>query len=1031
MLQFFRKLFGSKHERDVKLLRPVVHEVLQRNDAISRLSDEQLRAKTEEFRAHIKEKTREIESEIASLRESLNQELPYDERESMYSQIDEFNKRLDSRIEETLKEILPEAFAVVKEACRRLVGQTWEVAGNKVVWDMVPFDVQLMGGVALHQGKIAEMATGEGKTLVATLPTYLNALSGRGVHIVTVNDYLALRDSQWMGRVYEFLGLKVGCILQHMDAVQRRAQYAADITYGTNNEFGFDYLRDNMVVSAEEMVHRGHNYAIVDEVDSVLIDEARTPLIISGPVEAEEHKFDEMKPYVERIYKAQQTLVAKIVSDAETLLGQEKKEEAGVLLLRSQRGLPKSNKLLKLFSEPANKSLSQQTEKQYLRDNSARMHEIDDDLYFSIDEKSHVIDLTEKGREFLAQIYPGHDKELFVIPDIGTEFSVIEGNGSFSPEEKQRRKDEVNKLFAERNDRIHTILQLLKAYCLYDKDVEYVVQDGKIMIVDEFTGRLLQGRRYSEGLHQAIEAKEGVKVERDTQTLATVTLQNYFRMYKKLAGMTGTAETEASEFFEIYKLDVVVIPTNKPMVRADHDDQVYKTKREKYSAVMNEIEEMRKINRPVLVGTTSVEVSETISRMLKRKGIPHNVLNAKQHQREAEIVAHAGLPGSVTISTNMAGRGTDIKLGPGVKELGGLHIIGTERHEARRIDRQLRGRAGRQGDPGSSLFYLSLEDDLMRLFGSERIARIMERMGLEEGEVIQHPMITRSVERAQRKVEENNFGIRKRLLEYDNVMNQQREVIYSRRRHALLGERLRDDIFEMVRDMAEKIVQRFYPEGDLEGLKIEVRSKFLVDLELAPEQFQTLGQDGVVFEVVKAAENFYRRKEEQLGSAMMRTLEKMVMLQVIDSKWRDHLREMDDLKEGIHLRGYGQKDPLLEYKSESFKMFMELMDLIEDEVIGLVFKLYPERPEQLPVQRGRRPLRREDIVMTHESAQGSGFMANREPIPATGSQGQVPARTAQGAPAQKVQQIRVAEKIGRNEPCPCGSGKKYKNCHGS
>ncbi|HLF20262.1 MAG TPA: preprotein translocase subunit SecA, partial [Bacteroidota bacterium] len=648
MLRFFKRLFGSKHERDVKLLRPVIEEVNRHGEPLSQLSDDQLRAKTDEFRARIKGNTSEIDAEIALRRESLKEELPYDERENLYGQIEDLSKNLDAKIEEALTEILPEAFAVVREACRRLVGQSWEVAGNKSVWDMVPFDVQLMGGVVLHQGKISEMATGEGKTLVATLPAYLNALTGRGVHIVTVNDYLALRDSQWMSRVYEFLGLKVGCILQHMDSVQRRAQYAADITYGTNNEFGFDYLRDNMVVSAEEMVHRGHNYAIVDEVDSVLIDEARTPLIISGPVEAEEHKFDEMKPYVERIYKAQQALVAKIVSDAEMFLGKEKKEEAGVLLLRAQRGLPKSNKLLKMFSEPANKSLAQKTEKEYLRDNSARMHEIDDELYFSIDEKSHVIDLTEKGREFLAQVYPGNDKELFVIPDIGTEFSVIEGHSGLSPEEKQLKKDDVNKLFAERNDRIHTILQLLKAYCLYEKDVEYVIQDGKVMIVDEFTGRLLQGRRYSEGLHQAIEAKEGVKVERDTQTLATVTLQNYFRMYKKLAGMTGTAETEAAEFFEIYKLDVVVSPTNKPMVRTDHDDQVYKTKREKFNAVIDEIESMRKMNRPVLVGTTSVDVSETISRMLKRKGIPHNVLNAKQHQREAEVVAHAGLPGAVT-----------------------------------------------------------------------------------------------------------------------------------------------------------------------------------------------------------------------------------------------------------------------------------------------------------------------------------------------------------------------------------------------
>jgi preprotein translocase subunit SecA len=1027
MLQFFRKLFGSKHERDIRKLLPLVPDINAHGEQLQNLSDDELRGKTAEFRVRVKGATQEIESEIAQLQESLKEDLPYGEREGIYNQLDELNKELDAKIEETLNEILPEAFAVVKETCRRLLGETWEVAGNKTVWDMVPFDVQLLGGVVLHRGKISEMATGEGKTLVATLPTYLNALPGRGVHIVTVNDYLALRDSQWMGRVFEFHGLKVGCILQQMDPAQRKVQYAADITYGTNNEFGFDYLRDNMVVSADEMVQRGHNYAIVDEVDSVLIDEARTPLIISGPVAVEDHKFNEMKPFLERLVNAQKSLVAKITADAEALLQQNTLDGAGVLLLRAQRGLPKNKKLLKLFAEPENKTLAQKTERTYMQDQSARMHEIDDELYFSIDEKSHTIDLTEKGREFLAQVYPGHDKELFVIPDITTEFSLIEGNANISTEEKQRKKDEINKLFAERNDRIHTILQLLKAYALYEKDDEYVVsEDGKVMIVDEFTGRLLPGRRYSEGLHQAIEAKEGVKVERDTQTLATVTLQNYFRLYKKLAGMTGTAETEAAEFFDIYKLDVVVVPTNRPMVRKDDDDQVYKTIREKYNAAIAEIEECRTVNRPVLVGTTSVEVSETISRMLKRKGVPHNVLNAKQHQREAEIVAHAGLPGAVTIATNMAGRGTDIKLGPGVKDVGGLHIVGTERHEARRIDRQLRGRSGRQGDPGSSRFYLSLEDDLMRLFGSERIARIMDRMGLKEGEVIQHPMITRSVERAQKKVEENNYGIRKRLLEYDNVMNQQREVIYSRRRHALLGEHLRDDIFDMVRDLAAKTAGRYFKEGDVEGLKTEVRSKFLVDLKLSPEEFQTLGESGLTDRIVKEAEEFYRRKEETIGRDMMGLLERMGMLQVIDAKWRDHLREMDDLKEGIHLRGYGQKDPLVEYKTEAFSMFMEMMDMITDEVIDIVFKVYPETPEQLPTQRARRPMRPQEMVLTHEEALGAGFQANREPIPAGATE-----HAQAGKAGQKQQPVRVGQKIGRNDPCPCGSGKKYKNCHGA
>ena len=701
MLQFIKNLFGSKQERDVKDLYPIVEQINSHFETYQTLSDDELRSKTNEFQNRITDACSEIETEIKQTRENLSQSKSFDEREALYTKIDDLNKQLDEKIEEVLTEILPEAFAVVKETCHRLSGQSWDVAGNKIVWDMVPFDVQLMGGVVLHKGKIAEMATGEGKTLVATLPTYLNALTKRGVHIVTVNDYLALRDSLWMGKIFEFLGLSVGCILQNMDSHQRRIQYAADITYGTNNEFGFDYLRDNMVVSAEEMVQRPYNYAIVDEVDSVLIDEARTPLIISGPVASEDHKFNEMKPYVDRLVRAQQNYVAKITAEAEQLLTGNRHDEAGVQLLRAQRGLPKNKKLMKLLSEPSNKMLMQKTEREYMQDQSARMHEIDDELYFSIDEKSHLIDLTEKGREHLAKSYPGNNKDLFVIPDISTELSMIEGDHSLTFEEKQKRKDSANALFAERSDRIHTIHQLLKAYSLYEKDVEYVVsEDGKIMIVDEFTGRLLSGRRYSEGLHQAIEAKEGVKVERDTQTLATVTLQNYFRMYKKLAGMTGTAETEAAEFYDIYKLDVVVIPTNKPMIRDDDDDQVYKTKREKYNAVIEEIESMRNIQRPVLVGTTSVDVSETISRMLKRKGVPHNVLNAKQHQREAEIVAHAGLPGAVTISTNMAGRGTDIKLGPGVKDIGGLHIIGTERHEARRIDRQLRGRSGLQGDPG-------------------------------------------------------------------------------------------------------------------------------------------------------------------------------------------------------------------------------------------------------------------------------------------------------------------------------------------
>ncbi|MDL1893386.1 preprotein translocase subunit SecA, partial [Sphingobacteriales bacterium CHB3] len=715
MLGVLKKLFGSKHERDVKALEPLVGQINAFYEEYQKLSDNQLRAKTDEFRARIHEAIKDIEAEIETTKQQLAG-LEGAEREAVATKLDELEKERDEITSDTLDEMLPEAFAAVKDACRRLVGQKFDIMGNTVVWDMIPFDVQLIGGAVLHQGKIAEMATGEGKTLVATMPVYLNALPGRGVHIVTVNDYLAKRDSVWMGKVYEFLGLTVGCIQNTMDSFQRRKEYACDITYGTNNEFGFDYLRDNMVVDKVDLVHREYYYAIVDEVDSVLIDEARTPLIISGPTSQEDHKFDEMKPRVERLVNAQHTFVSKIVAEAEKLLEAGKEDEAGVLLLRANRGLPKHPRLMKVLSEPAHKRLVQTTEVEYLRDQSARMHEIDDELYYAIDEKNHQINLTDKGRELLAPMVT--DKDFFVLPDLGTEFSILENDDSLTPEQRQQKKDELNRLYAERSDRIHTVTQLLRAYSLYARDDEYVVtDDGKVQIVDEFTGRLLPGRRYSDGLHQAIEAKEGVKVERDMQTLATITLQNYFRLYKKLAGMTGTAETEAGEFFDIYKLDVVVVPTNKPMIRVDMNDLVYKTKREKYNAVLENIEEMRSKQRPVLVGTTSVEVSETISRMLKRKGVPHNVLNAKQHQREAEIVSHAGNPGAITIATNMAGRGTDIKLGPGFREAGGLHIIGTERHEARRIDRQLRGRAGRQGDPGSSLFFLSLEDDLMRLFG--------------------------------------------------------------------------------------------------------------------------------------------------------------------------------------------------------------------------------------------------------------------------------------------------------------------------
>jgi preprotein translocase subunit SecA len=857
------------------------------------------------------------------------------------------------------------------------------------------------------------------------LPSYLNALPGRGVHIVTVNDYLASRDSQWMGKLHEFLGLKVGVILQSMQPFERKVQYAADITYGTNNEFGFDYLRDNMVTQAEDMVQRPHNFAIVDEVDSVLIDEARTPLIISGPVESTEHKFDELKPKVERLVNSQKALVAKFVAEAEEILKStdpKKRQEAGIPLVRANHGMPKNKRLMKLLGDGEMLKLMQVTELEYMRDQSRNMHIIDEELYFIVEEKNHNIDLTEKGRDFLAA--GESDRDLFVLPDIATELSMME-TGNLTIEEKTAKKDALNILYADRSDRLHTIGQLLRAYSLYEKDVDYVVQEGKVLIVDEFTGRILPGRRYSEGLHQAIEAKEQVVVERDTQTMATVTLQNYFRLYKKLAGMTGTAETEAGEFFEIYQLDVVVVPTNKPIVRDDRDDMVYRSKREKYNAVIEEIQEMRKQGRPVLVGTTSVEVSETVARMLKRVGVPHNVLNAKQHAREAEIIMNAGLPGAITIATNMAGRGTDIKLGPGVREAGGLHILGTERHEARRIDRQLRGRAGRQGDPGSTQFYLSLEDDLMRLFGSERIAGIMQKLGLQEGEVIKHSMITKSVERAQKKIEENNFATRKRLLEYDNVMNSQREVVYDRRRHALHGERLKDEVFEMLEEAVEEITKSHYHQGEYEALTKDILTRFMADVPLEREATARMGEEDVVHKLVEEAKAFYQRKEDQVGPDAMAGLERYATLQVIDDRWKEHLREMDDLKEGIGLRAYGQKDPLIEYKQEGYRMFQDMLTLTRDGILELVFKLYPMTvgPDGQPM--APNPSRR---MLPSQRARQSRLVATKDAAP-SGISGVIDDE-GMSAPVA-VQTVRTGPKVGRNDPCPCGSGKKYKNCHGA
>lgn len=1023
MFKFITKLFPSKHEKDVKEILPIIDEINEMWEDLRNLSDDELRAKTTEFKQRITEETSEITSKITELKEKLKEELPHSEREEIQSEIESLEKDYYETLRAVLDDILPEAFAVVKETCVRLQGKQYEAAGSKVTWNMVPYDVQLLGGIVLHSGKIAEMATGEGKTLVATLPLYLNALAGRGVHLVTVNDYLAKRDSEWMGPIFEFHGLTVGVILNDMDPAKRRDMYSRDITYGTNNEFGFDYLRDNMVVDKMHLVQREHYFAIVDEVDSVLIDEARTPLIISGPVEASVHKFDEMNVKIKRIFEAQRRLVTDLTSEAERILANEKpsredREKAGLALLRANRGLPKHKKFQKLISEPANKSLMQETEMYYLRDNSKEMYIVDDELYFMIDEKSHITDLTEKGREFLA---PSHEeRDFFTLPDVGTEVAILENDTNLSPEEKEIRKDELAKIYSERSDRLHTVQQLLKAYALYEKDVEYVIQDGKVMIVDEFTGRVLSGRRYSEGLHQAIEAKEGVKVEKDTQTMATITLQNYFRLYKKLAGMTGTAETEAAEFYDIYKLDVVVIPTNKDVARTDQNDFIYRTKREKYNALIDEIEEMRKIRRPTLVGTTSVEVSEIISRFLKRKSVPHEVLNAKQNQREAQIVANAGLPAAVTIATNMAGRGTDIKLGPGVSEAGGLHIIGTERHESRRIDRQLRGRSGRQGDPGSTKFFLSLEDDLMRLFGSERIANIMQRLGIEEGQAIEHKMITNSVERAQKKVEENNFAIRKRLLEYDNVMNQQREIIYAQRRQALMGERLKDEILDMADKQIDVMVENYFPEADLEGLKDDVQRTFLVPLDVKPEEFQKLGESGLKDLIKKEVKAFYDRKEERYGSELMSQVERFAVLNVIDNKWKEHLREMDDLKEGINFRAYGQKDPLIEYKMDGFKMFGEMMDSISKDIINFIFKFTTQASEKQQPLNAPKQVNMSRLRTSHASSTGMGFTGNPDPV------------QSQGNPQQggKVETVKVGPKVGRNDPCPCGSGKKYKNCHG-
>jgi preprotein translocase subunit SecA len=997
LVQVLEQVFGSANGRELKRLATIVEEVNAMEPEIRALSDKALREKTPVFRVKIYERILNIlksehglggEVVLRIVRDlSLHQLIPPNslpefvpselDREALEETVDAIKGSIKDTLQETLDELLPAAFAVVREASRRTLGERH-------------FDVQIAGGIVLHQGKIAEMVTGEGKTLVATLPVYLNALTCRGVHVVTVNDYLARRDRDWMGQIYEFLGLSVGVIYHDMPGGERKRAYEADITYGTNSEFGFDYLRDNMAVRNEDQVQRGFHYVIVDEVDSILIDEARTPLIISGPVERSTHKFHELKPMVQRLVQSQTMLVNRILAESEKLLREGDEYEAGVGLLRAKRGAPKNKRLLKILQEPGNKKLVERVELDHIRDKI--LWKIDEELFFSLDEKSNVVDLTDKGRKMLSP----KDPDFFVLPDL----AELDSTASVSLDERQK----IEKEFTEKSEIIQNISQLLRAYSLFEKDVNYVVHEGQVVIVDEFTGRLMPGRRYSDGLHQALEAKEGVKIEGETQTFATITIQNYFRMFEKLAGMTGTAETEATEFNKIYKLGVVVIPTHKLCIRKDHPDVIYRTKREKYAAIIQEIQDCYDRGQPVLVGTVSVEVSELLSRMLPKR-IAHSVLNAKRHKEEAEIVARAGMEGSVTIATNMAGRGTDIKLGPGVVEKGGLQIIGTERHEARRIDRQLRGRSGRQGDPGSSRFYMSLEDDLLRIFGSERIASVMDRLGMEEGEPIEHPFVTKAIENAQRRVEQHNFDIRKHLLEYDDVMNRQREVVYAQRQRILSGDHLGEDVEEMIRDWAHEVVERYIPpkshpdDWDTEGLKRELRLRLGVPWDGAsavenedPDVFADEASDRIL--------KYYTAKSEAYGPDVLRYLEKMVLLQGLDGLWKEHLLAMDHLKEGIGLRGYAQRDPLREYQREGYELFVDLNQKLRSQAVEQLLRI---QLVEEPVQKVQRP--------------AQNMILGRGPQP--GEAGQRPATIR-----------REGQKVGRNQPCPCGSGKKYKKCCG-
>ena len=1100
-----KKLFGNKSQRDLKEIEPYIQKIKAISPELEKLSNDELRHRIDVVKQHIQDSVADDRKRIAELKEHV-ETLDYDKRESTWEEIDKIEKEILKKIEDVLDESLPEVFAVMKETARRfsqnetvevtandfdrslavdhdfihiegdkaIYANHWMAGGNEVVWDMVHYDVQLIGGVVLHKGKIAEMATGEGKTLVATLPVFLNALSGNGVHVVTVNDYLSKRDSEWMGPLYMFHGLSVDCIDKHEpNSEARRNAYNADITFGTNNEFGFDYLRDNMASSPLDLVQRMHNYAIVDEVDSVLIDDARTPLIISGPTpKGDDQMFELFQPKVEELVKMQRNLVTKLLAEAKIKIASDDKktrEEGAVLLYRCFKGLPKNGALIKYLSEPGIKPLLLETEAIYMADNNRRMPEITDDLYFVIDEKNNGIDMTDKGLDVMTG--KSDDPNFFVLPNISELLSDLENQG-LSPEEKQAKKDGILQDYAIKAERVHTVNQLLKAYTLFELNDQYVVIDNKVKIVDEQTGRIMEGRRYSDGLHQAIEAKEHVKVEAATQTFATITLQNYFRMYHKLAGMTGTAETEAGEFWDIYKLDVVTIPTNKPVARIDMNDRVYKTKRAKYNAVIEEIVKMVEAGRPVLVGTTSVEISELLSRMLTLRKIKHNVLNAKLHQREAEIVAQAGQTGTVTIATNMAGRGTDIKLSPEVKAAGGLAIIGTERHESRRVDRQLRGRAGRQGDPGSSVFFVSLEDDLMRLFSSDRIASVMDKLGFKEGEMIEHGMISKSIERAQKKVEENNFGIRKRLLEYDDVMNKQRTVVYTKRRHALMGERIGMDIVNMIWDRCANAVEA----PDYENCKMDVLQTLAMEVPFTEEEFRNEKKEKLADRTFDAAMELFKRKTERMAQIaypvikqvyemqghmyenilipitdgkrmyniscnlkkayeteckeVVKSFEKSILLHVIDEAWKENLRELDELKHSVQNASYEQKDPLLIYKLESVNLFDAMVNKINNQTISILMRGQipvqeapaeapeaPQAPRQVEVRQAA-PEQRQDMSKYREQK-----VDLNDP-----NQQAAAAQDTREQPRREP--IRAEKTVGRNDPCPCGSGKKYKNCHG-